>query len=164
MATGCPDFVQGRLDQLTLYVSPLLASPLVGEGGAFEAALALARCLQPPALVAAAVPIAAALRLVHMSAATGALAACPHVCCTGGRLGLQRRGKTQLAFVSRLEAVLCASAGSPSARTYPARDQVQRAVHALTAATVDGEPLPGQVCHLDSGPPFTIPRLTDLLN
>ena len=60
-----------RLDQLSPFVSPLLASPLVGEGAAYEAMLALARCLPPP-LTAAAVPFAAALRLVEMSAATGA--------------------------------------------------------------------------------------------
>ena len=71
MAAGCLSFIQDRLDQLMQYVTPLLASPLVGEGSAYEAALALARCLPTTALAAAAVPIAAALRLVHMSAATG---------------------------------------------------------------------------------------------
>ena len=80
MAIGSPGFVHERLDQLTQHVNPLLASPLVGEGAAFQAALALARCLPPPALVAAAVPIAAALRLVQMSDATGAPAA-PHAVC-----------------------------------------------------------------------------------
>ena len=74
MAAGCPSFIQQRLDQLMQYVTPLLASPLVGESGAYEAALALARCLPPPQLATAAVPIAAALRLVQMSAATGASA------------------------------------------------------------------------------------------
>jgi len=75
MAAGCPGFIQGRLEQLMQYVTPLLASPLVGEGGAYEAVLAMARCLPSPALAAAAVPIATALRLVQMSAATGAPAA-----------------------------------------------------------------------------------------
>jgi hypothetical protein len=64
-------FIAERLDQLTPLVSPLLASPLVGEGAAYEAMLALARCLPPP-LATAAVPIAVALRLVEMSAAIGA--------------------------------------------------------------------------------------------
>ena len=75
MAAGCPSFIRERLDQLMQHVTPLLASPLVGESGAYEAALALARCLPPPALAAAAVSIAAALRLVQMSASTGAQAA-----------------------------------------------------------------------------------------
>ncbi len=75
MAAGCPSFIQERLDQLMQCVTPLLASSLVGESSAYEAALAMARCLPPPALAAAAVPIATALRLVQMSAATGALAA-----------------------------------------------------------------------------------------
>ena len=79
VSSGSPNFIFERLDQLTPLISPLLASPLVGEGAAYNAMLALARCLPPP-LGAAAVPIAAALRLVEMSAATGAQAQSKAIC------------------------------------------------------------------------------------
>ena len=36
-------------------------------------------------------------------------------------------------------------AGSPSGRTYPGRAKVQHAVHVLTAATTEGDPMQGQV-------------------
>ena len=67
---GNPDFAAEQLDDLKPLVLPLLASPLVGEGSAYDAAYALARCL-PTALRTAAYAVASALQMVIQSQQQG---------------------------------------------------------------------------------------------
>ena len=64
--TGNPSFAAQQLDDLKPLVLPLLASPLVGEGSAYDAAHTLARCL-PSALQDAAYAVASALQMVIQS-------------------------------------------------------------------------------------------------
>ena len=67
---GNPPFTAERLESLSHLVTPLLDSPLVGEGSAFEAMLALARCL-PEGLGRSALAISTSLRLVVLSQTFG---------------------------------------------------------------------------------------------
>lgn len=69
---GNPDFAAEQLDDLKPVVLPLLASPLVGEGSAYDAAYALAQCL-PTALRTAAYAVASALQMVIQSQQQGIL-------------------------------------------------------------------------------------------
>ena len=64
-ALGNSNLTAARLGEFSGLVTPLLASPLVGEGAAFDATLALAASLPKP-LAAARVAVAAALRLVSL--------------------------------------------------------------------------------------------------
>lgn len=68
---GNPGATAERLEEPSALLTPLLASPLVGEAAAFQALLGLARCL-PSGLAASSLAIATALRLVVMSQAYGA--------------------------------------------------------------------------------------------
>lgn len=70
--TGNPSFAAQQLDDLKPLVLPLLASPLVGEGSAYDAAHTLARCL-PSALQDAAYAVASALQMVIQSQQHGIL-------------------------------------------------------------------------------------------
>lgn len=69
-ATGNPAYAAQQLDGLKPLVLPLLASPIVGEGSAYNAAYALARCL-PGALHDAAFAVASALQMVMQSQLEG---------------------------------------------------------------------------------------------
>ena len=80
--SGNPSYAATQLDDLKPLVLPLLGSPLVGEGSAYDAAYALARSL-PAALHDAAYAVASALQTVVQSrlqgrfcAAVAAAAAC----------------------------------------------------------------------------------------
>jgi hypothetical protein len=64
--TGNQAYAAKQLDDLKPFVLPLLASPVVGEGSAYDAAYALARCL-PGALHDAAFAVASALQMVVQS-------------------------------------------------------------------------------------------------
>lgn len=68
--TGNPAYAAQQLDDLKPLVLPLLASPIVGEGSAYDAAYALARCL-PGALHDAAFAVASALQMVMQSQLDG---------------------------------------------------------------------------------------------
>ena len=70
---GNQSYAARQLDDLKPFVLPLLASPLVGEGSAYDAAYGLARCL-PGALHEAAFAVASALQLVVQSRQEGTLA------------------------------------------------------------------------------------------
>lgn len=67
---GNPAFAAQQLDDLKPLVLPLLASPLVGEGSAYDAAYALARCL-PSSLHSAAYAVATSLQMVIQSQQQG---------------------------------------------------------------------------------------------
>lgn len=67
---GNPAYAAQQLDDLKPLVLPLLASPIVGEGSAYDAAYALARCL-PGALHDAAFAVASALQMVMQSRLEG---------------------------------------------------------------------------------------------
>lgn len=67
---GNPAYAAQQLDDLKPLVLPLLASPIVGEGSAYDAACALARCL-PGALHDAAFAVASALQMVMQSQLEG---------------------------------------------------------------------------------------------
>lgn len=64
-ARGNPVFTLDHLQELSGLVMPLMASPLVGEGAAFEAARALATCLPDP-LDRQSLAVACALHAVAM--------------------------------------------------------------------------------------------------
>lgn len=66
MVSGHPHFAAEHLYEIAPLVMPLLASPLVGTGSAFDAVVALAGCM-PRGLADDKVAIAAALRLVELS-------------------------------------------------------------------------------------------------
>ncbi|DBB12167.1 TPA: hypothetical protein ACH3X3_006274 [Trebouxia sp. C0006] len=68
--TGNQAYAAKQLDDLKPFVLPLLASPVVGEGSAYDAAYALARCL-PGALHEAAFAVASALQMVVQSRQEG---------------------------------------------------------------------------------------------
>ena len=68
--TGNQAYAAKQLDDLKPFVLPLLASPVVGEGSAYDAAYALARCL-PGALHDAAFAVASALQMVVQSRQEG---------------------------------------------------------------------------------------------
>lgn len=68
--SGNQSFAAQQLDGLKPLVLPLLGSPLVGEGSAYDAAYALARCL-PTALHDAAYAVATSLQLVIQSQQEG---------------------------------------------------------------------------------------------
>ena len=68
--TGNQAYAAKQLDDLKPFVLPLLASPVVGEGSAYDAAYALARCL-PGALHDAAFAVASALQMVLQSRQEG---------------------------------------------------------------------------------------------
>ena len=68
--TGNPAYAAQQLDDLKPLVLPLLASPIVGEGSAYDAAYALARCL-PGALHDAAFAVASALQMGMQSQLEG---------------------------------------------------------------------------------------------
>ena len=72
---GNPAYAAKQLDDLKLLVLPLLASPIVGEGSAYDAAYALARCL-PGALHDAAFAVASALQMVMQSQLEGKSPVC----------------------------------------------------------------------------------------
>lgn len=72
---GNPAYAAKQLDDLKSLVLPLLASPIVGEGSAYDAAYALARCL-PAALHDAAFAVASALQMVMQSQLEGELPLC----------------------------------------------------------------------------------------
>ena len=72
---GNPAYAAKQLDDLKPLVLPLLASPIVGEGSAYDAAYALARCL-PGALHDAAFAVASALQMVMQSQLEGNLQFC----------------------------------------------------------------------------------------
>ena len=65
VALGDPSWTLGHIDHLETLLQPLLHSPLVGEGEAFEAQEAVARSL-PGALRQQSIPVAAALRAVQL--------------------------------------------------------------------------------------------------
>ena len=65
LAIGNPDLVASHLNEFSCLVSPLLISPLVGEGAALECMTSIAMCLPKP-LKARAVDVAASLRLVAL--------------------------------------------------------------------------------------------------
>ena len=67
---GNPAYAAKQLDDLKSLVLPLLASPIVGEGSAYDAAYALARCL-PGALHDAAFAVDSALQMVMQSEVQG---------------------------------------------------------------------------------------------
>ena len=67
---GNTTYAAQQLDDLKPLVLPLLASPIVGEGSAYDAAYALARCL-PGALHDAAFAVATALQLVMQTQLEG---------------------------------------------------------------------------------------------
>ena len=66
MVSGHPLFAAEHLNEIAPLVTPLLASPVVGDGSAFDAVVALAGCM-PRGLADGKVAIAAALRLVELS-------------------------------------------------------------------------------------------------
>ncbi len=66
LVSGNPSFAAEHLNEIAPLVTPLLASPLVGTGSAFDAVQALAACM-PRDLGDSQVNIAAALRLVELS-------------------------------------------------------------------------------------------------
>ena len=66
VAMGDAALTQDNLGQLAAPVQPLLGSPLVGDGAAFGAMRAIARCLNPE-LRPLATYTASALRIVSMS-------------------------------------------------------------------------------------------------
>lgn len=68
--TGNTTYAAQQLGDLKPLVLPLLASPIVGEGSAYDAAYALARCL-PGSLHDAAFAVATALQLVMQSQMEG---------------------------------------------------------------------------------------------
>ncbi|KAK9857624.1 hypothetical protein WJX84_011127, partial [Apatococcus fuscideae] len=70
MVSGHPHFAAEHLNEIAPLVTPLLASPLVGTGSAFDAVVALAGCM-PRGLADDKVAIAAALRLVQLSSSGG---------------------------------------------------------------------------------------------
>ena len=74
---GNPGYAAKQLDDLKSLVLPLLASPIVGEGSAYDAVYALARCL-PGSLHDAAFAVASALQMVMQSRQEGqpCLSAC----------------------------------------------------------------------------------------
>lgn len=72
---GNPAYAAQQLDDLKPLVLPLLASPIVGEGSAYDAAYALARCL-PGALHNAAFAVASALQMVMQSRQEGKTPLC----------------------------------------------------------------------------------------
>ncbi len=76
--TGNQAYAAKQLDDLKPFVLPLLASPVVGEGSAYDAAYALARCL-PGALHEAAFAVASALQMVVQSRQEG-MPTCCAVC------------------------------------------------------------------------------------
>ena len=78
--TGNQTFAAKQLDDLKPFVLPLLASPLVGEGSAYDAAYGLARCL-PGALHDAAFAVASALQMVVQSRQEGMQAHSPQTPC-----------------------------------------------------------------------------------
>ena len=65
LAAGSPAWSLEHLDELEALVQPLLGSPLVGEGAAFDAQAALAQSL-PGQLGRQALSIAVALRLIEL--------------------------------------------------------------------------------------------------
>lgn len=102
---GNPAYAAKQLDDLKPLVLPLLASPIVGEGSAYDAAYALARCL-PAALHDAAFAVASALQMVMQSQLEGK----PPLCFT--------LASTYSAFkcTTAITNVFCVSAGSLQCR------------------------------------------------
>ena len=74
MVSGHPHFAAEHLNEIAPLVTPLLASPLVGTGSAFDAVVAMADCM-PRGLADDKVAIAAALRLVELSSSGRSLPA-----------------------------------------------------------------------------------------
>lgn len=77
-ARGNRGFTADHLEDFLGLVLPLLGSPLVGEGAAFEAVHALAQCL-PGALGSHGLAVARALRLVELDKDGECHATCSHL-------------------------------------------------------------------------------------
>lgn len=98
-AAGDAAFTSSHLEDVAPLAAPLLASPLVGEGAAWEAVRAMAAAL-PRGLNIAATSLATALRLVSLQAATGEAA---HLSTPGFRIAANfDRFKGMQIFVQKM--------------------------------------------------------------
>lgn len=75
VALADPEWTLSNIPVLQALLEPLLHSPLVGEGAAFEAQVAVARSL-PGALRRQSIPVAAALRTVQLHQSGALLSSC----------------------------------------------------------------------------------------
>ncbi len=161
-AAGDAAFTSSHLEDVAPLATPLLASPLVGEGAAWEAVRAMAAAL-PRGLNIAATSLATALRLVSLQAATGEAAhrstpgfriaansyrlrKCKYLCKKCPLCAVSQANSCRFCWCfSYLPLMQCSSlgAGYPTHKELAAHPAARRSVALLAAATADGQPLPG---------------------